>query len=77
MRPTQADLQSWNSEVVTQSIFKQIRISLEEAHQISTLHSTCDETGMATARKEGFIEGICAFFDEYEMTLQEAQADEN
>jgi len=69
---TKEDLQDWNSHPVTKAVVEEIKRAQQEKREQSTLRLTADETAMATAKKEGFIEGVTAFLDAYEYTLEEA-----
>jgi len=70
---TKQDLQEWNSHPVTKAVFKKIAGETEEALKESTMMDTVDQTALRTAFKEGFIEGMSALSESYEVALEEAE----
>ena len=78
IKPSKVDLIKWNQNEVTQYIFSQLKDVSESAQLESTLHETVDKTALATARREGFLEGLFAFFEEFLIAKEEAEKyDEN
>ena len=63
---TPQDLADWNSNPVTQEIFKEIDIAIEDKAKESTLRDTVDQTAMQASRNEGMIEGAQLLKDTYE-----------
>ena len=69
---TKQDLQEWNSHPVTQAVFKNIKLAMDELALESVLMPTSDQTAMKAARHEGILEGAGSLLESYEVALEEA-----
>lgn len=70
---TKEDLLDWNSNAVTQAVFKNIKDAMGELAVESVLMETSDQTAMRAAKNEGVLEGANALLDSYEVALEEAE----
>ena len=69
MTLTKQDLQDWNSNPVTQAIFKEVKAEIQKINAESVLSETCDQTAMKAAYNDGMVTGAESFIEVYEDLL--------
>jgi hypothetical protein len=73
MTLTKQDLQDWNSNPVTQKIFKEIESASKELASQSVVRETADQTAMQASYNEGMLEGVKILRETYEDLLEGAE----
>lgn len=70
---TKQDLQDWNSNPVTQQIFKEINEAVSNLKSESVVRDTVDQTAMQASFNEGIYEGVKTLKETYEELLEGAE----
>ena len=70
---TKQDLQEWNSNPVTQQIFKEIEASVINLRLESVIRDTVDQTAMQASYNDGMKDGVNLMKDHYFSMMEESE----